>query len=113
MVVNGEGVYGRILGKNLPCAVAIVQIQVDDQDPAVESLRSLPGNGGGNIVEHAEPRPGVSAGMVESATQIHRDSPPDRQRLVGGGESAPDNTAEYRESPLLLTVVEAITQDTD
>ena len=85
--MDGEGVHRRILLEEEPGAVAVVNIEIHDQDRFPEAARAEPRHGDGHVVQGAEAHPAVRRRMVESPAEVHRNQAGPKRD--GGGQDRP------------------------
>jgi hypothetical protein len=75
VVVDREGVHRRVAGEDVPCAVAVVLVEVHDQHGLGEAARPQPPDRDRHVVEDAEAEPGAGLRVVEATAQVDGDRP--------------------------------------
>jgi len=86
-VVDREGVDGRIVGEEGTGAVAVVEVEIDDEDPAGEAAAAQPAHREGDVVEDAEPLAAIEMRVVEAAAEVAGDAAAG-ERALGGEDAA-------------------------
>ncbi len=87
LVVDGERMNRRVILEEEAGAVAVVDVEVDDQDRRLEPARAQSGDRDGQVVECAETHAPVRRGVVKPAAEIHGHQPGPQRG--GGGEDGP------------------------
>jgi len=77
-IVDRERVDRRIAGEQLPRAIAVVEIEVHDEDPGPCAVSPQAMDRHRDVVEHAEPVSAIGSGVMEAATQVDHDASPAR-----------------------------------
>ena len=73
LVVDGEGKDRRVVGKGGSGAIAVVEIEIDDQDLSAEAIPSGPADGDGDVVEDTEAATGLRSGVMKATTEVDGD----------------------------------------
>ena len=71
VVVDREGVDGGVVGEGAPRPVAVVQVEVHHEHGLREAAPAQPPDRDRDVVEDAEPEPGVGHRVVEAAPEVH------------------------------------------
>ncbi len=81
-VVDREEMDVGIVGEDRARAVAVVHVEVHDEDPEFGAAGAQVGDGRGHVVVDAEALAPGGKGVVETAAEVDGDAPPSRARRV-------------------------------